>query len=46
VFANIDDMKYYDNGCKAHQALKEANKKLGVEGVMTIYYEPSVVNAI
>lgn len=40
-FKTIEDMRFYDNECVAHQVLKFGTKPLGVEGVMTIYYEVS-----
>ncbi|KAG0645942.1 Fusaristatin A biosynthesis cluster [Hyphodiscus hymeniophilus] len=42
-FKTVEDMKYYDEGCEAHQALKEKAKPLGVEGMMMVYYDPVVV---
>jgi hypothetical protein len=42
-FANMDDMKYYDEACKAHDDLKVFVKTLGVEGVLTIFFKPTVV---
>ena len=39
----MDDMKYYDEKCEAHQALKGFAKTLGVEGVMTVFFTPSLV---
>ncbi|KAL7913513.1 hypothetical protein GGI35DRAFT_212158 [Trichoderma velutinum] len=42
-FASLEDMKYYDEECVAHQALKKAAGTLGVEGVMTVYFKPQVV---
>ncbi|KAL3954758.1 hypothetical protein ACCO45_010321 [Purpureocillium lilacinum] len=42
-FANLDDMKYYDNECKAHQDLKAAAKGLTIEGIQTVYFTPQVV---
>lgn len=41
-FKTIEDMRFYDNECVAHQVLKFGTKPLGVEGVMTIYYEAAV----
>ncbi|EEQ29430.1 hypothetical protein McanMca71_004320 [Microsporum canis] len=38
-FASEDDMKYYDNDCKAHAALKTVAKPL-LEGIMMTYFEP------
>lgn len=42
-FANLDDMRYYDEQCEAHAALKNYAKGLGIQGgptgVMTVYYE-------
>lgn len=35
-FKDLEDMKYYDEGCEAHSELKKGAKTLGVEGVMTI----------
>ena len=42
-FANMDDMKYYDEACKAHNDLKVFVKTLSVEGVMTVFFKPTVV---
>lgn len=44
-FANMDDLKYYDNECKAHQVLKAAAKTLAMEGVMTVYFKPQIVES-
>jgi hypothetical protein len=43
-FASMDDMKYYDEGCQAHQALKDFVKgSLNPQGVMTVYFKPQAV---
>lgn len=42
-FASLADMKYYDTDCAAHKTLKEAAKGLGVEGFLTVFYEPQVI---
>lgn len=42
-FKDLEDMKFYDDGCEAHQVLKKGAKTLGVEGIMTVYYTPEVV---
>ncbi|CEJ93556.1 Putative Stress responsive A/B barrel domain-containing protein [[Torrubiella] hemipterigena] len=44
-FASMDDLKYYDNECKAHQALKATAKTLGMEGVMTVFFKPQIVES-
>ncbi|RDA83750.1 hypothetical protein CP532_4992 [Ophiocordyceps camponoti-leonardi (nom. inval.)] len=42
-FASIDDMRYFDDECKAHQDVKAfVSKSLTVEGVMTVYFTPGV----
>ncbi|RDA91216.1 hypothetical protein CP533_3410 [Ophiocordyceps camponoti-saundersi (nom. inval.)] len=42
-FASIDDMRYFDDECKAHQDVKAfVAKSLTVEGVMTAYFTPGV----
>lgn len=42
-FASLEDMRYYDEQCEAHNALKSYAKGLGIQGgpsgVMTVYYE-------
>lgn len=38
----MDDLKYYDDSCPAHQALKATAKDLAVEGVLTAYFKPQV----
>ncbi|KAN0119783.1 hypothetical protein V8E51_001991 [Hyaloscypha variabilis] len=45
-FSTLEDMKFYDDSCEAHQTLKAGAKSLGVEGVMTVYFPPAVVSAI
>lgn len=45
-FKNLEDMKYYDSECAAHAQLKESAKTLGVEGIMTVYYTPQVVEGL
>ncbi|KAK7584827.1 hypothetical protein V3481_011151 [Fusarium oxysporum f. sp. vasinfectum] len=43
-FASMEDMKYYDEGCQAHQALKDFVKgSLNPQGVMTVYFKPQAV---
>jgi hypothetical protein len=43
-FASMEDMKYYDDGCQAHQALKDFVKSsLSPEGVMTVYFKPQAI---
>ncbi|GAO15059.1 uncharacterized protein UV8b_02345 [Ustilaginoidea virens] len=41
-FASLDDMRYYDESCAAHQTLKATAKNLGLEGVLTVYFKPQV----
>lgn len=41
-FANLDDMRYYDNECPAHANLKAAAKNLTVDGIMTVYFRPKI----
>lgn len=38
TFASMEDMKYYDNECEAHKALKAVAGPLK-EDVLTTYYE-------
>ncbi|KAH8601404.1 hypothetical protein B0O99DRAFT_608841 [Bisporella sp. PMI_857] len=46
-FASLEDMKYYDNECEAHQAFKAQAKKESIfEGVMTTYFEVAVSTAL
>lgn len=35
-FKDLEDMKFYDDGCEAHLELKKGAKILGVQGVMTV----------
>ncbi|KAF2136716.1 uncharacterized protein K452DRAFT_237027 [Aplosporella prunicola CBS 121167] len=37
-FASLDDMKFYDEECEAHKAIKVFLKPKA-EGVMTVYFE-------
>jgi hypothetical protein len=38
VFKSLEDMKYYDNDCAAHAALKVVAKSVH-QGVMMVYFE-------
>ncbi|KAL7795894.1 hypothetical protein V8C37DRAFT_32540 [Trichoderma ceciliae] len=45
-FASFEDMKYYDDECPAHQALKKVAFTLGVEGILTVYFKPQVTGGV
>ncbi|KAF4980355.1 hypothetical protein FZEAL_3616 [Fusarium zealandicum] len=46
-FASMEDMKYYDDDCKAHDDLKVFVKSsLAVEGVLTVYFKPQAVGGV
>jgi len=45
-FSCLEDMQYYDTRCPAHQKFKTIGKEFGVEGVLTVYYQPEVVNVL
>lgn len=45
-FKSLEDMRFYDEECVAHQILKEGTKPLGVQGVMTVFYEAAVENRL
>jgi len=38
-FSSLDDMKFYDEDCSAHQSLKGVVKTLQCDGAMTVYFE-------
>ncbi|EFQ26748.1 stress responsive A/B Barrel domain-containing protein [Colletotrichum graminicola] len=43
-FASLEDMKFYDEGCTAHAALKAyAKENITVSGFMSVYFEPSFI---
>lgn len=42
-FASLEDMKYYDHDCEAHKVLRANAQTLGIEGMMTVYYDPVVI---
>jgi len=42
-FASMADMRYYDNECAAHGALKVVAKGLAVEGILSVYFTPKAV---
>ncbi|KAK1953635.1 stress responsive A/B barrel domain-containing protein [Colletotrichum sublineola] len=43
-FASLEDMKYYDDECPAHAALKVyAKEKLSVAGLLSVYFEPKFI---
>ncbi|KAF4806665.1 hypothetical protein CGCSCA5_v014156 [Colletotrichum siamense] len=46
-FASLEDMKYYDDECAAHGALKSfVKEKLTVGGVMSVYFKPEAVASL
>lgn len=47
-FASMDDMKYYDEQCTAHQTLKATASDLGVgaDGVLTVFFEARLTGGI
>ncbi|KAF3765016.1 hypothetical protein M406DRAFT_331330 [Cryphonectria parasitica EP155] len=38
-FRTMEDMRFYDNECEAHQELKALVKGLGVEAPLTVYFD-------
>lgn len=46
MFKDKADMDYYDTECAAHQVLKEGNKSLTIDGVLTVYYTPEVIGGL
>lgn len=38
VFASVEDMKYYDNECEAHVALKKVASSIH-QGLMMVYFQ-------
>ncbi|KAK1596864.1 stress responsive A/B barrel domain-containing protein [Colletotrichum navitas] len=43
-FASLEDMKYYDDECAAHAALKAYVKEnITVSGFMSVYFEPAFI---
>lgn len=40
-FATLND-KYYNDECPAHRVLKAVAKGLAIDGVMTVYFRPSL----
>ncbi|KAF6806762.1 stress responsive A/B Barrel domain-containing protein [Colletotrichum musicola] len=46
-FASLEDMRYYDDECAAHGALKTFVKEnLTVDGVMSVYFKPEAVASL
>lgn len=41
-FSSFEDMRYYDEECPGHQKLKGIAKTLTVEGILSVYFKPSV----
>lgn len=44
TFASLDDMKYYDNECQAHAALRSVARSLH-EGVMVTYFQNALADS-
>ncbi|KAK8145448.1 hypothetical protein G3M48_004407 [Beauveria asiatica] len=45
-FASVDDMKYYDEECPAHKKLKGVAKSLTMEGVVSVFFKPTITSGI
>jgi len=45
-FSSLDDMKYYADECAAHAILKVGARKLGIEGMLNVYYSAEVTATI
>ena len=45
-FANMEDMKYYDEGCAAHGVIKSLVRTLTVEGIMTVYFKAAATGGL
>jgi len=41
-FKDLDDMKYYEIECEAHQKMKARAHEVGIEDYLLAYYEPAV----
>jgi len=42
VFANLEDMRYYDADCEAHKALKVVVAPKRVGDILAVYFEDAV----
>ncbi|KAH7316494.1 hypothetical protein B0I35DRAFT_433225 [Stachybotrys elegans] len=42
-FASMEDMKFYDEECKAHAEIKKVVRSLAVDGIMTVYFKPQKI---
>ncbi|ROT37610.1 hypothetical protein SODALDRAFT_351849 [Sodiomyces alkalinus F11] len=42
-FASLDDMRWYDNECPAHAALKKTAGSFGIgpDDILSVYFEPA-----
>ncbi|OAA75375.1 stress responsive A/B barrel domain protein [Akanthomyces lecanii RCEF 1005] len=45
-FASAGDMKYYDEECPAHKQLKGVAKTLTMEGVLSVFFKPTITGGI
>ncbi|KFA62698.1 hypothetical protein S40285_05539 [Stachybotrys chlorohalonatus IBT 40285] len=43
-FASLEDLKYYDDECKAHLEIKKVVRGLSVDGILTVFFKPQVVS--
>ncbi len=42
TFKNREDFDFYDVECPAHKALKQKVASVGVEGMMMVFFSPTV----
>lgn len=45
-FSSLEDMTYYDTECEAHAGVKKEIMANGCEGVLTVFFKPTVTGGI
>lgn len=45
-FASMEDMRFYDEQCAAHQQVKEVVGAITCEGIMTVYFKAQATGGV
>lgn len=45
-FASLEDMKYYDEECAAHNEVKKLVGTIKPDGILTVYFKPQAMAAL
>jgi hypothetical protein len=45
-FASLEDLRYYDDACTAHDGVKAVVRSVQCDGILTVYFKPQEIGGI